>query len=88
MTQEALSALASQDINSADTKDLADISRFEIDRSLALDKRLDDFLLKVKNPYLFKVGDLTVKIKMKENGTEFKTALLNSVFSIRGNLPV
>lgn len=80
MTKEILSALASKDINLSDETELPDLKNIEINRSAPINKRFDEFIFKVKNPYLFKVGDLTVKIKMNENGKDFKTALINSIF--------
>ncbi len=87
MTEKTLSSLASCDINSSLSHELKDIGSIEVNKALPLDERLDDFICQIKNPYLFKSGDLTVKVRMKESGAQFKSALLRSLFPERNNLP-
>ena len=41
---------------------LADLRDIKIDAAKPLQDRMNDFLGQVKNPYLFKVGDVGVKV--------------------------
>ena len=42
---------------------LVDLSEIEIDTSEPSEKRVAQFLEKVGNPYVFKVGEITIKVK-------------------------
>ena len=48
---------------SQEPKELIDLKTVSIDPTLAPGERLDSFIHQVKNPYAFKVGDLSVAVK-------------------------
>ncbi|MCH5297690.1 MAG: hypothetical protein J1E85_08470 [Ruminococcus sp.] len=54
--------------------DLKDIS---VDTSQSIENRMIRFAEQIKNPYLFKVGDIAVKVEYGENKKVFSDALVN-----------
>ena len=42
--------------------DLVDLRDVNIDTEKALSKRITDYFEQIKNPYLFRIGDMSVKI--------------------------
>ena len=75
MTKSDLQKLKSADIYKS--ANIADISAINIDAK-TLEKRVTSFFETIDNPYIFKVGDLTVKVNF--NGDKaFSDAFLNAV---------
>lgn len=62
-----LKDLKKVDIESCDKDQLIDINNVKVDRSGTLEQRLNSFLTQIKNPYLFKVGDIAVKVEFSSN---------------------
>ena len=62
LSKEELQKMEQIDIREADPDTLADISRIEIDMKKPVPARVDDYVRKVGNPFLVKVGDYVVKI--------------------------
>ncbi|MGN1420939.1 MAG: DUF6870 family protein [Eubacterium sp.] len=50
------------DINSFDINDLTDITNLNIDTGKPIINRTEEYFGTVKNPYMFRVGDVGVKI--------------------------
>lgn len=63
-----------------DKQALVDLRDISVDTGKAIGERFESFLHQVHNPYLFKVGDVVVKIAFS-NGNDFCTALGNAVAS-------
>lgn len=49
------------DLSCIDKDTLIDIQAVRIDRSLPKEERILDFIRQIKNPYLFKCGDIIVQ---------------------------
>ena len=62
LSKEELQKMEQMDIKEADPDTLTDISRIEIDMKKPVPARVDDYVRKVGNPFLVKVGDYVVKI--------------------------
>ena len=62
MTSEELKKMAEADIREVDPDELVDISEIEIRTDLPQEDRIQDYLEQIKNPYLFKVNGIAVKI--------------------------
>ena len=62
LTKEDLRRMQEVDPAAYDIDDLVDLRDVTIDRSLPLRERFLDFVSQVKNPYLFKVGPIIVKL--------------------------
>lgn len=63
-----------------DIDDLVDLRDVTIDRSLPLRERFLDFVSQVKNPYLFKVGPIIVKLD-KGGDIRFSDALARGLLN-------
>ena len=58
MTLEEMKAV---DVRTGKREDLVDIRDVHIDRSLPKEERIKSFIRQIKNPYVFKCGDIFVK---------------------------
>lgn len=67
-----LSLLKNVDIRTVDKSILKDLKDVHIDTSLPIPERVASYLKQLKNPYVFKVGDVAVKVNYKENGPTFQ----------------
>lgn len=63
VSKKELDILRGVDIISCDISSLADLSQVTVDTSLPPAKRLDGLIRQGRNPYLFRVGDVTVKVE-------------------------
>lgn len=50
-----------EDIPLVDIEDLVDIRTVQIDMDLPKDQRIQSFLKQIKNPYLFRYGDMVIQ---------------------------
>lgn len=53
-----------------------DLREIQIDESKKVPERVENFLEQVKNPYLFKVGDVFVKVNYKD-GKDLADSLIS-----------
>ena len=60
--------MKAMDIQAVDKDTLADMSGFEFDNSLSQEERVKRIFEKIKNPYLFRLGDMAVKLEFADNG--------------------
>lgn len=61
------------DISTCDVDSLVDLREISIDTTRPITERIESFLKQVRNPYLFKVGDIAMKVDYG-NGKEFAEA--------------
>lgn len=71
MTVMELDALKDVDVRTVEKEGLVDIREVPVERGLPAEERIKDFIMKVKNPYCFRVGDVVVKTAFSENGGSF-----------------
>ena len=62
-----LAELAGVDITTVNKKDLVDVSGLIFDHTVPREKRVEQVLCKVKNPYCFRVGDMGVKLEFLDS---------------------
>ena len=63
--------------------DVDELSSIKIDRRKSSNERILDFLIKVKNPYIFKVNGRLVRMRFSENGPtadECLTRMLKNLY--------
>ncbi len=53
--------LKQMDVQAVNREDLTDIRNIWIDPDLGKEERIADFILQIKNPYLFRCGNLVVQ---------------------------
>lgn len=57
--------------------DVDDIKDIKIDRRKSSNERILDFLVKAKNPYIFKINNRLVRMRFTENGPSEDDCLTN-----------
>ena len=74
MTEEELERMSEVDIRTCNPDELVDLRSVHIDTSKPVLERMADFIVQIKNPYVFKVGDVCVKINYckKEGAPTFQ----------------
>lgn len=82
MTAEEHRKMLDMDFRDAGLEELADISGIRIDRELPLDERKRQYLKKVGNPYLVRVGDMKVKVRFADAGVSFDEAFENMLMMV------
>lgn len=74
MTVEEHREFLEQDFDDVKIEELKDISRIRIDQGGTVEEKKKQYLRKVGNPYLVKVGGTMVKIRFANNGVSFEDA--------------
>ena len=74
MTAEGHRRFREQDFEDLKIEELMDISRVRVDRGKTVEEKKRQYLGKVGNPYLVKVGSTMVKIRFANNGVSFEDA--------------
>lgn len=75
MTQNELHVLQRASLDGCDPGSLTDISTISIDRAQSVSQRVTSFLNAVGNPYLFRVGEVVVKVRFDPSGKRFSDAI-------------
>ena len=73
--QTELNCLKNADIKQCEPDQLVDLKSVSIDKNLPVSERMRSFVKQIKNPYLFKVDDITVKVEFS-SGKSFEDSLL------------
>lgn len=81
MTAEEHRKMLAADFADVELKELTDISEIQIDRGLPLEERKRQYLKKVGNPYLVRVGNMKVKVRFT-GGISFNEAFENMLLSV------
>jgi len=68
-TPKELEDLKQVDPLTVNLDDLIDINDVKIQTELPREERIADFIRQIKNPYLFKCGNVVVKIEFSESVT-------------------
>ena len=74
--QTDLNGLKHIDIEQCEPDQLVDLRSVSVDKSLPVPERIRSFVDQVKNPYLFKVDDIAVKVEFS-SGKSFEDSLLS-----------
>lgn len=82
MTAEEYRALLAVDFGDVELGGLTDISKLRIDKGQPLEKRRQQYLKKVGNPYLVRVGNMKVKVRFAEGGVSMEEAFENMLLSV------
>ncbi len=82
MTAEEYRALLAVDFGDVELGSLTDISKIRIDKGQPLEKRRQQYLKKVGNPYLVRVGNMKVKVRFADNGVSMEEAFEKMLLSV------
>jgi hypothetical protein len=75
-----LKKLSNADVSDCDIDELVDLRSIDIKRNLPLERRADDFVAQVGNPYLFRVDDVVVKVEFGD-GKDFSEILTDVILA-------
>lgn len=64
---EKLEKCRNVNLNDVKLEDVDELSSIKIDRRKSSDERILDFIIKTKNPYIFKINGKLVRIRFSEN---------------------
>ena len=82
MTAEEYRNYLETDFDDVDLKELKDIRKIRIDRNQTKEKRIAQYLNKVGNPYLVRIGNMKVKVRFANNGISMEQAFENMLLSV------
>ena len=75
--EEKLKRCKNMKLENISLDDVDDIKDIKIDRRKSSNERILDFLVKVKNPYVFKINGRLVRMRFTENGPSADECLTN-----------
>lgn len=75
IANKSLDYYKSQKISDVNKEDLKDITSIRIDPQKPVIERILSFMVQIGNPYLFKVGDVPVKVSFNNNGPTLQRSL-------------
>lgn len=78
LTKAELERMKNVDIRTVDKNSLVDLDDIFIDISQPSEQKLRSFVEQVKNPYIFRIGDVAVKVNYANSGLSF-TEIFKSI---------
>lgn len=72
-------------VKDCDKSMLTDILSVKIDGSKSKSEKLLDYVAQIKNPYLFKLGDLAVKVTFQQKGESLQEKIESLVLANLGS---
>lgn len=82
ITAENLELMKNIDIHTVDRETLKDIRDVQIDISLSKAERMESFAKQIRNPYLFKFGEVTVKLSFADTDVTLEDRLIHHFKSL------
>ena len=61
--------------NQTNSAELVDIRDVNVDKNLPKQERIAEYIRQIKNPYHFKCGKFTVKVRFAESGPSLEDSL-------------
>ncbi len=75
-----LKCLRNADISACNADELVDLRSVEVNPKASLNRRTDDFIAQIGNPYLFRVDDIVVKVEFGD-GKDFSEILTDVILA-------
>lgn len=80
LTVNDLKYLRNADISACNADELVDLRNVEVNPKASLNRRADDFIAQVGNPYLFRVDEVVVKVEFGD-GKDFSEILTDVILA-------
>jgi len=77
LTLEELGEMRKIDIRTVDKNTLVDMSEYECDISLPQAERVRRIFAEIKNPYLFRLENMAIKLEFADNGKVHQDVMLS-----------
>lgn len=68
---------------SDELKDIVDLQDIVINEKLSPEERINEFVRQIKNPYLYKVDDVVVKVSFSDSSISFEERLKQFLQSLQ-----
>lgn len=68
---------------SDELKDIVDLQDIVINEKLSPEERINEFVRQIKNPYLYKVDDVVVKVSFSDSSISFEERLKQFLESLQ-----
>lgn len=75
MSIETLTALKNRSDEPTDGTNLTDIRDVSVDRNLSKEERIAEYIRQIGNPYCFKCGKFTVRVRFSDEGISLEDCL-------------
>ena len=82
MTAKEYRALLDVEFDDVDIKDMPDMAEIKINKSLSQEERQKQYLDKVGNPYLIRIGNMKIKVRFANNGISMEQAFENLLLNV------
>ena len=63
------------DINKVNVENLVDINDISVDKTLPKNKRIEEYIKQIKNPYCYRCGKFIVQASFSDNGVTMEDCL-------------
>lgn len=73
--KEKINRCKNMTLSDVSLDDVDEITSIKIDKRKSSNERILDFLVKVKNPYIFKLNNRLIRIRFSDNGKKADDAL-------------
>lgn len=83
LNTQQLDAMSRMSLSEVNRNTLVDIASVHIDTSLPAVERMESYLQQVKNPYLFRSGDIAVRVCFSADGAELGDLLKRYFISLK-----
>lgn len=83
LNMQQLEVMSQIDISEADRNTLVDIASVHIDTTLPAVERMESYIAQVKNPYLFRSGDMVVRVRFDPTGASLGEVLKRHFINLK-----
>lgn len=83
ITTQQLDDMSQINLSDADKSRLIDISSVHVDTSLSAAERMKKYIEEIKNPYLFRSGNLIVRVRFTPDGADLSDVIKRHFISLK-----
>jgi hypothetical protein len=81
LTIQELDRMSQIDIEQISKDSLVDIRDVNIDTSLPIAERMENYLDQIQNPYCFRCGDVKVRVRFEQNGPDLRSRFVSHLMN-------
>ena len=83
MNAPGLEELRQANIDNMDKSALVDLHTIKVDAAASARERLQQYLTGLKNPYAYRVGEISVKVEFSSGGKPLREELTNYLLTLK-----
>lgn len=81
MTADEYRKLLEVDFDDVKLEDMPDLAKLQINHLLPQEKRQEQYIKKVGNPYMVRIGNMKIKVRFASNGISMEQAFENMLLN-------